>query len=147
MQNIDYALSIKQPWATLLVRGHKTVEVRRWPTARRGRILIHAGRVSDPRKEAWDCLPDELLHEARLVGGIIGCANLVDCLSYRQREQFVVDEPRHLNRPTWFDRPVLYGFVFKEAKALPFAPLAGWMRFFPVAKSVFKSDRTTWMGK
>src|SRR5262245_61764820 len=32
-----FALSVKQPWASLLVHGLKTIEVRRWPTARRGR--------------------------------------------------------------------------------------------------------------
>src|SRR5204863_2700985 len=37
-----YALSLKQPWAALLVHGRKSVEVRSWPTARRGRVLIHA---------------------------------------------------------------------------------------------------------
>ena len=37
MAEIDYALSVKQPWATLLVHGLKTIEVRAWPTARRGR--------------------------------------------------------------------------------------------------------------
>ncbi len=41
-----YALSLKQPWAALLVTGRKRIEVRNWPTARRGRILIHAARVS-----------------------------------------------------------------------------------------------------
>ena len=35
-----YALSIKQPWAALVVQGLKTIEIRRWPTARRGQILI-----------------------------------------------------------------------------------------------------------
>src|SRR5205823_6217499 len=31
-----YALSLKQPWATLLAHAVKTIEVRKWPTARRG---------------------------------------------------------------------------------------------------------------
>ena len=58
-----YALSIKQPWAALLVAGIKTVEIRRWPTNRRGRILIHAARIPDPRPEAWALVPDELRSE------------------------------------------------------------------------------------
>src|SRR5438105_4444384 len=62
-----YALSIKQPWAALLVHGRKTIEVRRWPTARRGRILIHAARLPDPRPEAWQQVPKELLQAARLM--------------------------------------------------------------------------------
>ena len=35
MAEIDYALSIKQPWAALLVHGLKTMEIRSWPTAHR----------------------------------------------------------------------------------------------------------------
>lgn len=34
------ALSIKQPWASLVVAGHKTVECRTWKTSYRGPLLI-----------------------------------------------------------------------------------------------------------
>ena len=60
-----YALSLKQPWAALLVHGRKTIEVRRWATKRRGPVLIHAARVPDPRPEAWAQLPPELREAAR----------------------------------------------------------------------------------
>src|SRR5437660_10673309 len=62
-----YALSLKQPWAALLVSGHKTIEVRRWPTTRRGHVLIHAARISDARAEVWKLVPDELRDAASLV--------------------------------------------------------------------------------
>ena len=39
MSTDSFALSIKQPWAALLVHGQKTIEVRRWPTARRMRVV------------------------------------------------------------------------------------------------------------
>src|SRR6516164_1264126 len=52
-----HALSLKQPWATLLVHGRKTIEVRRWATRRRGLLLIHAARLPDPRREAWKHVP------------------------------------------------------------------------------------------
>ena len=45
------AISIKQPWAALLVVGLKTVEVRTWPTRRRGPVFIHAGKLADERPE------------------------------------------------------------------------------------------------
>ncbi len=38
------ALSVRQPWAWLIVAGYKDVENRGWATKYRGRILIHAGR-------------------------------------------------------------------------------------------------------
>src|SRR5271167_1377360 len=74
----DYALSLKQPWAALLAHGRKTIEVRRWPTARRGRILIHAARVPDERPEAWAHVPPEWLETAQLLGGIIGAGEITD---------------------------------------------------------------------
>jgi hypothetical protein len=128
----EYALSLKQPWATLLVHGLKTVEVRRWPTARRGRVLIHAATVPDERPEAWQLVPEELREEARQGGGIIGAAELTDCLAYRTAEAFAADCARHRNDPSWFEGPVLYGFRFVNAVVLPFRRYPGWMRFFEV---------------
>ncbi len=36
------AISLLQPWATLVVMGIKTIETRSWGTKHRGPILIHA---------------------------------------------------------------------------------------------------------
>jgi hypothetical protein len=127
-----YALSIKQPWAALLVCGRKTIEVRNWPTARRGRILIHAARICDERPEAWTHVSAELEPLARQNGGILGVAELASCCRYESREAFTLDCKQHLNLPDWFAPPVLYGFTFEAARVLPFHHYPGWMRFFPV---------------
>lgn len=37
------ALTIRQPWASLIIFGYKTYEFRSWKTNYRGKILIHAG--------------------------------------------------------------------------------------------------------
>lgn len=37
------AISIKQPWASLIAHGIKDIENRSWRTNYRGRVLIHAG--------------------------------------------------------------------------------------------------------
>jgi hypothetical protein len=131
-----YALSLKQPWAALLVYGRKTIEVRRWPTARRGRVLIHAARIPDERAEAWKHVSEQLQQPAHLVGGIIGAADLTDCLTYRSREVFCQDQVRHLNEPDWFDGSIMYGFTFANAAVVPFRKYPGWMRFFPVEEVV-----------
>lgn len=128
----SYALSLKQPWATLLVHGLKTIEVRNWPTARRGRILIHAARVPDPRPEAWLHVPPELRRETGLLGGIVGVGQLKECRAYRSQQAFDLERAHHLNESSWFVPPVLYGFVFDQLEVLPFRPYSGWMRFFPV---------------
>lgn len=43
-------LTIKQPWATLIMQGDKRFEFRSWQTKYRGDLLIHAGKGID--KEA-----------------------------------------------------------------------------------------------
>ena len=70
-------ITIKQPWATLIVEGYKRFEFRSWKTNYRGDILIHAGKGID--KEAMECLKKYLPDEIPL-GKIIGKATLIDCI-------------------------------------------------------------------
>lgn len=44
----ERVLSIRQPWASLILAGHKDVENRTWETLWRGRMLVHAGKLHDP---------------------------------------------------------------------------------------------------
>jgi hypothetical protein len=127
----EYALSLKQPWAALLANGLKTIEVRRWPTARRGRVLIHAARVPDERPEAWAHVPPHLLDMACLRGGILGVGELMDCKPYPSLDAFLADRTHHLNEPEWFE-PKLFGFTFANLSVMPFRAFPGWMRFFPI---------------
>ena len=41
-------LTIKQPWATLIMQGDKRFEFRSWQTKYRGDLLIHAGKGIEP---------------------------------------------------------------------------------------------------
>ncbi len=70
-------ITIKQPWATLIVEGYKRFEFRSWKTNYRGDILIHAGKGID--KEAMERLKKYLPDEIPL-GKIIGKATLIDCI-------------------------------------------------------------------
>jgi hypothetical protein len=50
------ALSLWQPWASLIAVGAKTIETRGWSTTYRGPLLIHAARKIprlDEAREAW----------------------------------------------------------------------------------------------
>lgn len=41
------AITIKQPWATLIALGLKQFETRGWQTTHRGPLVIHAGKTVD----------------------------------------------------------------------------------------------------
>ena len=70
-------LTIKQPWATLIMQGNKRFEFRSWQTKYRGDLLIHAGKSID--KEAMKRLEKYLPIELS-IGKILGKVTLVDCV-------------------------------------------------------------------
>jgi hypothetical protein len=123
------ALSIKQPWATLVVHGLKTIEVRTWPTRRTGWIHIHTGRAAETAVEAWRQVPPHLQAEARKSGGIVGRVRLLGCKRYLLPEEFAADANRHLV-PTAWHTPKMHGFVCADAEPLPFEPCRGALLFF-----------------
>ena len=125
------ALSLKQPWAALLARGHKTIEVRRWSSGYRGRVLIHAARVDDERPEAWAHVSDELRPFAEQRGGIVGAGVLEGVKAYPSEKAFRDDQRHHLNEPSWFE-PKLFGFSFSELVPVTFRPEPGYFRLFDV---------------
>ncbi len=44
------ALTLWQPWASLIAWGHKEYETRSWATAYRGPLAIHAGKMSNAQE-------------------------------------------------------------------------------------------------
>lgn len=76
------ALSLLQPWASLVVMGIKTIETRSWRTPYRGELLIHAsagksGGLVAREKVFRKHIPD---FNALPFGAIIGKVILVDVL-------------------------------------------------------------------
>lgn len=74
------AISLLQPWASLLIMGVKTIETRSWQTAYRGSLLIHAskgkkGNVLCKQGVLREHIPD---FTALPFGAIIGTATLQD---------------------------------------------------------------------
>ena len=69
-------LTIKQPWASLIIEGYKRFEFRSWKTKYRGELLIHAGKSVD--KEAYERLKGYLTDMP--LGKIVGKVELTDCI-------------------------------------------------------------------
>ena len=70
------ALTIKEPWATLIIDGYKKYEFRSWKTNYRGKLLIHAGMSEE--KDMLKKFKDYNLNCSK--GMIIGEALLTDCI-------------------------------------------------------------------
>jgi len=60
------AISLKQPWSSLIAPGHKTIEARTWPTKYRGDLLI----CSSKKPKVPADLP---------TGKALAVARLIDC--------------------------------------------------------------------
>ena len=132
MRNL-VAISVRQPWAALLVAGFKSIEVRKWLTHRRGKVLIHAAKLIDDRPEGWARIATpELKQAAELRGGIIGVGELAECRLYNSPATFASDTERHMNAPEWFVPPRLFGFVFRDIRPVNFYPYSGQTMFFGV---------------
>ena len=70
------AITIKQPYASLIAAGIKKYEFRTWKTKYRGELLIHAGKGVD--KKAMEKFKKYNLDYPS--GCIIAKVNLVDCV-------------------------------------------------------------------
>ena len=69
------AISVRQPFATRLVRGTKPYEYRSWPTKFRGPVLIHASRTPFAGEVPI------AKHERKLpLGAIVGAVTIIDCI-------------------------------------------------------------------
>jgi hypothetical protein len=115
------ALSIRQPWADMIVHHTKRIENRSWPTKFRGEFLIHASSVCTWREYNEAVASAAPLLTGRLPGprdldrgGIVGVATLVDCVTEHESLWFVGE----------------YGFVLDHVRALPFIPCRGMLGFF-----------------
>lgn len=125
------ALSIRQPWAWAIINAGKDIENRSWPTKLRGPICIHAAKGMTARE--WDAamgfidyaLPVPLASQMgrrrsasgsldAKRGGIIGTAEIVDCVE--------------ASESPWFQGR--YGFVLANVQAVEFFPVKGALGFF-----------------
>lgn len=142
-------LSIRQPWAWLIVRPDltgvqraaataageiKDIENRNWATRVRGRTLVHAAKGMT-RDEYEAAVNFAVVHcgvqtlpppEALPRGGIVGAVDIVDCIAQSSSRWFVGT----------------YGFRLENSAPLPFAPLRGQLGFFDVPAELLQRAET-----
>lgn len=130
------ALSVKQPWAMLLVNGSKTVEVRTWATKHRGPLLICAS--ASPKNVFWfDSV--EKVHRLMHAGCILGIVDLLDC-----RPMVKADEDA-----AWCDlMPGAYAWVTEPISYCRPDPIKGALHLYDVPDDVpvrFDETDTLWI--
>lgn len=103
----------------------KDIENRCWPTKFRGRFLVHAAKGctrkehEDAESFAWcNDVQIPLIGELKR-GGIVGVAEIVDCVDDSDSDWFVGE----------------FGFVLRNVQPLDFHPCAGALGFFKLTKA------------
>jgi hypothetical protein len=139
----EMALSIRQPWAELIVMGAKTIENRVWNTHKRGPFFVHAS-AGCTREEYASALvyarsidPGIRLptYADLLRGGFVGRVDIVDVVP-------ACSDPNDRTAPGGFTRCTCgrawhmgggqFGIVLANAQRVPFIPFRGSQRWFRV---------------
>lgn len=126
-------LSIRQPWAWLIVNGYKPVENRDWSSSYRGQLFIHASKTLTQTKYANAIAivaqidPDiaKKIPPFKEIerGGIVGEAVMVSCIKSSQSPWFIGK----------------FGFVFQSANPCKFYSCKGRLGFFDIDKEAIKN--------
>lgn len=113
-------LSLKQPYAELILQGRKKIELRKWNTNFRGSFFIHASLIPDKmamKKFGFESLP---------LGVIVGKANLMGVKKYGGDFEFNNDKSLHLANRNFGN----YGFLLKDVERIDPIPAKGKLNFW-----------------
>lgn len=129
------ALSLRQPWAELILQGRKTIETRTWRTAHRGLFAIHAAwKVDGDAASLYGFDPESLVS-----GALVGTAEIVDMIEFDDeswaalRDQHLVPDTAHEGRVGW-----RLANVRRLVEPIPLRGLPG---LFPLDEAVVEQMR------
>lgn len=125
-QKMIKVLSVRQPWAHLIIHHGKDIENRTWHSNYRGVLFIQAAKTMVKSEYQYAKM---WAHNYKLIhafdfptisqlqfGGIIGSVNMVDCVN--------------IHKSMWFQGP--FGFVLKDQKACEFFKTKGQLGIFEI---------------
>lgn len=101
------ALSIKEPWASMILSGKKTIETRTWKTKYRGSILLCASK--NP--------------ESKISGMAFATAELISCLPMNEYDE---------EKSCCEVYPGAYSWFLENVKKIKPFPVKGQLRIFEV---------------
>lgn len=112
------ALSVRQPWTSLIASGRKTIEVRSWRTHYRGPLVICASaapcRVARPNVERPKDAP---------LGVALCIVELVDCREIQPDDALAACE----------DAPTGFAWILRNVRTIERVAVKGRLGFFDVA--------------
>lgn len=101
------AICIKEPWATLILKGCKTIETRVWKTKYRGKILLCASKKP----------------ESSISGKAFAIATLIDCRTMIKSDERLARCEIYPRANSW---------ILKNVKAIRPFPIKGQLGIFEV---------------
>ncbi len=101
------AISIKEPWASMIANGEKTIETRTWKTNHRGKILLCAS--NNPKGE--------------FSGTCFATANLVDVRPMEKSDEIFAGCKKY---------PGAYSWILDDIQRIKPKPTKGKLRLFDV---------------
>jgi hypothetical protein len=121
------AITLYQPWASLIAKGCKQYETRDWPTSYRGLIAIHAGRKPKGKQELREhdkvlASFKDLLNEDCPYSAVVAIAELTDVIL--MTEEFINQQcPTELRCGDW--KIGRYAFKLENIRAISPIPAVG----------------------
>jgi len=121
------AITLHQPWASLVAKGWKQYETRDWPTNHRGLIVIHAGRKPKGKQELREhdkvvASFKDLLNEDCPYSAVVAIAELTDVIL--MTEEFINQQcPTELRCGDW--KIGRYAFKLENIRAIAPIPATG----------------------
>ncbi|MGQ0605358.1 MAG: ASCH domain-containing protein [Candidatus Nitrosotenuis sp.] len=121
-------LSVSQPFADLIIKGKKTIELRHWNTNYRGEFLVH----SPSKIKLDDCKRLGIDHHTLVTGVIVGKAAIHDVKKYQTKKELHADNKHHFANDSYFSDKT-FGFLLKSAKEFKIPiPAKGKLGFFEI---------------
>ena len=116
------AITIKQPYASLIREGYKEYEFRTWKTNYRGEIYIHAGKGID--KEGMNRVKD--YHLSYPSGCIIAKAKITDCVEVDEKlSQELLKKNKNVYHNLQNKKEKRYGFKIENVQKIDPIPVKG----------------------
>jgi hypothetical protein len=101
------AISIRQPWAELILRGEKTIEIRNWTDPYRGDLYLHTGKKADGYRHISLGMPDVFR------GGYVGVIEVAAILPFT-KENWGKWKNQHLSNSSY--KEGLYAWVIHNPR-------------------------------